>query len=265
MANLLKVWLQGFPIDKTKYHQRYEDRGRIPAKTTRVSHFGAARLQKQRTSRISRVHDSKNDDRLAFRACRTQKPDHGLAFRACTTQKPTTVSHFAPRIQKRPMSRISRLHDSKNDERLAVCACTTQKTTTVSRFALAGLKNRPRSRVSRLHDSKSDQCPAFRACTAPKTTRVSHFPRARLEKRRASNFTHVASPGDDSCEDGAYSLGWFLQTMECFNFRGETSCIISLILLRFPTSSVLHIPLVATATLSSARLKVCTVNIVVGV
>ena len=141
------------------------------------------------------------------------------------------------------MSRISRLHDSKNNKCLAFRACTTQKMTTVSRFALARLKKRRQPRISRLHESKSDQCPAFRVCTAPKTTKVSHFPRARLEKRRASNFTHVASPGDDSCEDGAYSLGWFLQTMECFNFRGETSCIISLLFLRFPTSSIPGVPI----------------------
>ena len=160
-------------------------------------------------------------------------------------QNTTNVTRIAAvSLQKRRESRTSSLHDSKNNERLAFRACTTQKTTTVSRFALARLKKRRHSRISRLHESKSDHCPAFPACTtpkprnvspfracttngtnvlhfAPKTTKVSHFPRARLEKRRASNFTHVASPGDDSCEDGAYSLGWFLQTMECFNFRGK--------------------------------------------
>ena len=89
------------------------------------------------------------------------------------------------------MSRISRVHDSKNDEWRAFRACTTQRTPTVSHFSPARIQKRPMSRISRLHHSRSNECLAFRACTTQNTTTVSRFALARLKKRRQSRISHL--------------------------------------------------------------------------
>ena len=112
------------------------------------------------------------------------------------------------------MSRTSRLHDSKNNECLALRACTTQESMTVWRFALARLKKLSMSRISCLHGSENNESLAFSASTARKAPgpRISRM--SRLQATTAARMEPIV--WDASCKP--------------WSVRGETSCIISLIL-----------------------------------
>ena len=140
------MWLSCLFIEKTKDHKCCEDRGRVPATTTQilasractipkttkvsipkatsVSHFAPTRLQKQRVSCVSRLHDSKRDEFVVFRACTTPK----------TTI--TTKSRILPLHDSKTDESLAllHLHVSKSDESLAFRACTNPKATKVWHF-----------------------------------------------------------------------------------------------------------------------------------
>ena len=129
--------------------------------TTNVTRIAATSLQKRRESRTSRLHDSKNDDRLAFHAC--------------ANPKATNVPLFAPaRLQKQRMSRISRVHDSKT-----TTVCTTQKTTTVSQFACTNQKatNVPDFAPARLRKQRKSRifCEHGSKSAGPRISRMSRL------------------------------------------------------------------------------------------